>query len=209
VDAATRLGGRWVLATSQSPGELAATVVWLVDGGLAREVARVPRAQADGRAPVRLAKRTDGHAVGLVVDGQPPSEHAARTRWIVSVGLESGVVGEPEPLAPEDLSDRAVTACKGDDAGWQVDLPYPGTMQLTVGAGWRSVVQSPVARMRLSRAGACVERVVGLVEPYAAVVPDAIVKPLRAPGAVPRDARAIEVAVLSARMRYALQCSAR
>jgi hypothetical protein len=209
VEAAARIGGRWVLATWQPSGELAATVVWLVDGGQAREIARVPRAGVDTRPALHLARRTDGHAAGLVVDGQPDGERPGVMRWIVSVDLESGAVGDPEPLAPADLSDRAVTVCKGDDPGWQVDLPFVGPMMIHVGPKWQAGVQGPLARMRLSRERACVERIVGSVEPYATVVPEAVARTPRAPVALPRDARAIDVALFSARMRYSLRCSGR
>jgi hypothetical protein len=47
------------------------------------------------------------------------------------------------------------------------------------------------------------------VEPYSAVVPEALVRSPRTPVALAREARAIDVAVFSARMRYALRCSAR
>ncbi|HEY3816512.1 MAG TPA: hypothetical protein VGL81_05040 [Polyangiaceae bacterium] len=208
VEAAARVNGRWILATVQSPGELAATVVWVVDGGQAREVARVPRAAIETRPPLRVAKRIDGRAVGLVVDGQPDGEHGAVTRWLVPVDLESGAVGEPEPLARADLSDRTVGPCKGDDPGWQLDLPFAGPVVIRVGPTWTAAVQSPLARMRLSRERACVERLVGAVEPYASVVPESLVHAPRSPASFPRDAHAIDVAVFSARMRYALRCTA-
>jgi hypothetical protein len=209
VEAAARIGGRWVLATVQAAGELAATVVWLVDGGQARELARVPRAAIDSRPALRLARRMDGHAAGLVVDGAPDGEHPGVTRWIVPLDLESGAVGEPELLAPADLADRAVAPCKGDDPGWQVDLPYLGPVRIHAGPTWQAGVQSPMARMRLSRERACVERVVGSVEPYSGVVPEAIVRTPRTLASLPRDPRAIDVALFSARMRYSLRCSVR
>jgi len=209
VEAAARVGGRWVLATVQSPGDLAATVVWLVDGGQAREVARVPRAAIESRPPLRIAKRAGGHAVGLVVDGQPDGDHAPMTRWIAPVDLESGALGEPEPLAPGDLSDRAVGPCNGDDPGWQVDLPFSGSVSIHVGPTWQAAVKAPLARMRLSRERACVERVVGEVDAYGAVVPEALVRFPRTSATLPRDSRAIDVALVSARTRVALRCAAR
>ena len=91
----------------------------------------------------------------------------------------------------------------------RVDLPYIGAVVIHVGPTWQAAVQSPLMRMRLSRERACVERVVGSVEPYSTVVPEALVKSARTPAAVPRDVRAIDVALFSARMRYGLRCSAR
>ena len=134
VEGATRISGRWYLATHQAPGELAATVVWRLDGGQARELARVPRAGIDARSLARASPggRTDGRW------GWWSTDRRARTgrlvmRWVVPVDLETGTVGDPEPLAPVDLSDRAVTFCKGEDSGWQVDLPYLGPILMHAG----------------------------------------------------------------------------
>jgi hypothetical protein len=63
--------------------------------------------------------------------------------------------------------------------------------------------------MRLSRERACVERLVGSVEPYATVVPDALVRSPRPPVSLLRDVRAIDVALFSARLRYSLRCTTR
>ena len=78
-----------------------------------------------------------------------------------------------------------------------------------VGPKWQAGVQTPLARMRLSRERACVERLVGSVEPYASVAPVALARTQAAPVALAHDARAIDVALFSARMRYALRCSVR
>ncbi|HEY5242019.1 MAG TPA: hypothetical protein VIJ22_11160, partial [Polyangiaceae bacterium] len=115
----------------------------------------------------------------------------------------------PEPLAPSDLSDRAVGPCNGDDPGWQVDLPFSGTVSIHVGPTWQAAVTSPLARMRLSRERACVERVVGAVDAYAAVVPEPLVHFPRASATLPRDSHAIDVALVSARTRIAVRCAAR
>ena len=49
VEAAARVAGRWYIATPQAPGELDATVVWLLEGTSGREVARIPRSVRPGR----------------------------------------------------------------------------------------------------------------------------------------------------------------
>jgi hypothetical protein len=209
VEAAERLGGSWYLATAQSPGELAATVLWLVDGDRAHEITRIPRAATDGHPTVRLARRADGRALGLLVDGLPDAERGMTMRWIMPIDLESAGVGDPEALAPADLSDRAVTSCTGDDAGWVVDLPYPGSVVLNASPAWRVALQSPLARMRVSRDGACVERMGGMVEGYAGAVPEIPRGPMAGEPPPSREARAIDVAVFSARTRYSLRCSIR
>ena len=206
VDAAVRVAGRWYVATPQAPGERAATVVWLVDGTGGREIARVPRTGPEPRPQLRLARRSDGRAVGLVVDGPTEGAAGSMIRWVVSVDLESGSVGDPEPLAPADLADRALTLCSGEEPGWDVDLPLMGAVHVQIAPRWSSGVQSPLARVRLSREHACALRLLGTVDAYAATAPDALARPVF-PAATRRgDVRAIDASVLSARTRYGLRC---
>jgi hypothetical protein len=213
VDGAARLGGRWYIATSQSPGELAATVVWSIEGKTAREIVRVPRAGFETRPALRLARRSDAHALGLVVDGQPDESNGPLRRWVTAIDVESNAVAIPEPLAPIDLSDRTVSPCSGDDPGWEVDLPYPGTIRVHVGANWESALQSTFVRMRLSHDRACVERALGAVEAYSDAAPEALTLTRGgAAAAAPRGreaGRMIDVSIISARRRYGLRCTAR
>jgi hypothetical protein len=213
VEGAARLGGRWYIATSQSPGELAATVVWSIEGKTAREIVRVPRAGFETRPALRIARRSDAHALGLVVDGQPDESNGPVRRWVTAIDVESNAVATPEPLAPIDLSDRTVSPCSGDDPGWEVDLPYPGTIRLHVGANWESELQSTLVRMRLSHDRACIERALGAVEAYSDVAPEALTLTRGATAAAaPRGreaGRTIDVSIVSARRRYGLRCTAR
>ena len=73
-----------------------------------------------------------------------------------------------EPLAPADLAPtRSVTLCRGDEAGWDVDLPYASARSCPpeVQGRWAQTLQAPIARLRLSRAHACVLRVHGVGRP--------------------------------------------
>jgi hypothetical protein len=209
VEAAQRVGGRWYLATVQPQGELSATVLWLVDGGLAREIARIPRVGTEAHTPVRLARRTDGRALGVLVDSVPDAERGTTRRWVVSVDLESSAVGEPEPLAPVDLTDRGVTVCSGDDTGWEADLPYPGTVVLDGAPKWRTQLQSPLARMRLSRERACVERLTATVDATAFTGAEGLARAGAGAGVVPRGARTVDVGLSSSRMRSSVRCWSR
>jgi hypothetical protein len=80
---------------------------------------------------------------------------------------------------------------------------------LHAGPKWQAQLQAPLARMRLSRERACLERLVGTVEAHMASVPEAPIRSPHGPPALPRDSRAIDVAVFAAQMRYAIRCSAR
>jgi hypothetical protein len=57
VESAVRAAGRWFVATQQNPGSAAATVVWELDGGIARELSRLPRTtDGNSRLPAQLAR---------------------------------------------------------------------------------------------------------------------------------------------------------
>jgi hypothetical protein len=210
VEGAVRSGGHWYIATAQAPGELAATVVWRLESATAREVVRAPRAGFEARPALRLARRADGRGVGLIVDGQPDALRGTTLRWVATIDPDAGTLAIPEPLAPVDLSDRTVSLCTGDDAGWGVILPYPGTVRLHIGPHWESTLETPLARMRLSHERACVERVLGAVPAFAPSTPAAL---RRSPHPVdPRShegSRTIEVSVVSSSIRYGLRCATR
>jgi hypothetical protein len=213
VEAAARVGGRWYVATAQSPGEGAATVLFSIEAGIAREVLRVPRVGFETRPPVRIARNTDGHGLALVVDGQLDGDRGAATRWIASVDPTGGSIGTPEPLAPVSLSDRTVSPCTGDDPGWLLDLPYPGHVRIHVGARWETNVSAPMARMRISHDHACVERVLGTVDAYGSPAPEPLLDPsLGLDREVDHEragSREIPVSVYSARVRRPLRCALR
>jgi hypothetical protein len=208
VEGAVRAGGRWYLATLQPTGELSATVVWLLDGVGAREVGRVPRGGFETRPALRLARRTDGRSLALVVDGQTDDVSHVAQRWVVPLDLESGALGDPEPLAPADLSDRRVAACTGEDGGWTLDLPYPAAVRIHAPPAAAVTMSGPLARLRVSREKACVERMMGSVEGYA---PAATGRGLPLPLGQRRgaDMRTIDVAAFSAQVRYPLRCVVR
>jgi hypothetical protein len=168
---AVRSGGRWYLSSAQVAGEPAATVVWIIEGAAAREVGRVPRVAPESAGPARLARRVGGGAssVALVATAQDPDRGSML--WVSRLDLDGRSFGDPEPLAPVDLSDRTVVACSGDDTGWEVQTPFPGVVDVRASAGgddWSARLQGPMARLRLTPTGACVDRVFGSVASGAA-----------------------------------------
>jgi hypothetical protein len=203
IEGAIRIGGRWYLATAQLPSELAATVVWVLEGGGAREVARVPRAGIDFRAPLHVARRADGHSLGLAVEGQPRID-GPPLLWITSIDLDTGSVGDPEPLALADLSEKAVNLCTGDDVGWRFVMPYPGFVEMDVG-GYSTSIKGSLARMRISRAGACLENISAAWDDYATLVAKRQAAPARLAGG--GGVRTIDAAILSSGRRFPLLCA--
>jgi hypothetical protein len=176
VTAVTQTGGLWYLATAQAYGEPPATVILRVDGGRAQELARVPRTplehpragfDARGIASVRLARRTDGRAIGLVVEGPIAPDRAGSLRWVLPIDLETGARGEPELLGVSDLSDRGnLSPCAEGDSGWILDTPWGGKARVN-GASQAStgLLTRLYIRLRLSGARACLEQLSGSFEP--------------------------------------------
>jgi len=172
-DTAIRIAGHWYLTTSQRGAERKATVVWTLDGPVAHEIARVPRTGPLARPTVRLARRTDGRALGLAVEGQPDI-HQPASIWVVGVDLYTGATTDPVPLPLLDRSDRPVALCTGDDSGWELDMPYPGDVFVRVGDRWDSSLHAALVRLTLSRERACVGRAVGWVDGFGANAADAM-----------------------------------
>ena len=210
IDAVTRAAGRWFLATPPPPGGSSPlTTLWQVDGSVARELVRVSRAALETGRPTgtKLARRSDGRAIGLVVDGQPTAERTTATRWVLPIDLETGQLGEPEPLGYSDLAGRTLEACTDDLVGWIFDTSLAGTtVRVHVPAGAGSM-HSVYARIRLSASRACVERVAGM---YDGQTPDRaaqLARPGGSRGPLASKPGEVIAAAFSAQSRYALRCT--
>jgi len=210
LEAAIRSAGKWFIASSQNGGELPATIVWEVDAGVARELARVPRGGGDGSkpAPVRLSRRSDGRALGVVVDGQPSAERPVPLRWILGIDAATGAPLDVEPLGAADLADRAVVdLCGGDEPGWILDAPWSGVaLRMQTATHPLTQARNVYARLRLSRDRACVERLVASLD----ASPDGLSR--GAPGGaragtMRSDIPSVEVSALVAHARYPLRCA--
>jgi len=207
VEAAVRAGGKWFIASTQNGGELPATVVWEVDAGVARELFRAPRAGGDGSklAPVRLARRSDGRALGVVVEGQPNAERSTPLRWVLGIDIATGAALDLEPLGASDLADRpAIDVCGGDEPGWVLDTTWSGVIQLHTSVRPVTALRSVYARLRLSRERACIERIAGTVD----ASPDGLSRrgAEGGRGGARGDAPSLEVSALAAHARYSLRC---
>jgi hypothetical protein len=213
VDAAARVAGHWYVVTK--PAQLAGaqtTVIWSLDGSVAHEIARVPRAEggASNERPesVLLSTRTDGRALGLVVRGQPMERRNASEMWLVPIDVESGGVGEPQALAPDDFEGLVLHACSDDDVGWTLDLPFDHRQgKIHVGATTTSL-QQPLARLRIGVGRACIERLASDLDYYGARNVETFVKGKTLAKGAPLAGATIPVAVYTASppARFALRC---
>src|SRR5580658_4509338 len=212
IDFAMKAGGHWYLASHEGYGESPAAVIFRVDGGQALEFARVPRATPEPRPwASRLAARSDGRAIGLVVDGSPPSDRSIPLRWVLPLDIENGTSGEPERLGAADLGGRELLPCKEGDTGWILDTAWVGKARIgTATPAGSGMLTKLYLRVRLSTGRACVERASGSFEANPAYalrapsVPDASGWAPLAAGSPP-----LVVSVLQAGARSLLQCRAR
>jgi hypothetical protein len=159
VEAAVHVGERWYLATAAGSSGAAATVIWEVDSGLARELARLPRVGL-GPTPgaVRLARGEGSASIGVVIDGQPgAARYSSAQRWVVPIDLASATVRPPELLGNFDLANSA-TPCGADGGGWALDTAWKNPLQLDV-AGVSIRGAATLARIHLRSGSSCVERV--------------------------------------------------
>lgn len=227
IEGAVRVSGRWYLATPPTTQvqvynaqPSTTTIIWQIEGAIARELVRVPRAMSEtgtaymsggymSNRGTRMARRSDGRAVGLVADGQPSSDRPnTSTRWVLPIDLESGALGEPELLGYVDLAGRTLEACSEEVVGWVIDSSLPSSsavrMKLPNGSG---VLSTSNARLRISSDRACIERLAGSYDGSAERTAQ-----LARPGAASRamlPARPgdILMSASSAGTRYPLRCT--
>ncbi|MBX3186119.1 MAG: hypothetical protein KF819_03850 [Labilithrix sp.] len=215
IEAVTRAAGRWYLATPAPAGSVSpVTTIWQVDGAVARELVKIPRAaietgRPNGQAMQRLARRSDGRAIGLVVDGQPTAERTnINTRWVLPIDLETGQLGEPEPLGYMDLAGRSLEGCSDDLVGWVFDASLPSSqvrVRLPQGSG---SIHSVYARLRLLPTRGCIERIAGQYDGQSAERAAQLARPgARAGAAPPLRAGELIATPLAAQTRFPLRCT--
>ena len=217
VDGLVRASGRWLVATAPMTTNAApVSILWQIEGGVARELARIPRILPEGEAPrsgfsnaapkTRLARRTDGRTVGFVVDGQSTPDRSVSQRWVVPVDLETGAVREPELLGYADLAGRALEACTDDMAGWVLDTPISSNVTVRNSSG-QGRVTNVYGRVRLTGERACVERLAGGFDAQGSAKTAALTRPgptVRNPQ--PRSGELL-LGALSGQIRWPLRCT--
>lgn len=212
IDAVTRSAGRWFLSTPPAQGASPpVTTIWQVDGSVARELVRVSRSATETGRPTatRLSRRSDGRAIGFVVDGQPTAERATPTRWVLPIDLETGQLGEPEPLGYADLAGRTLDACTDDVVGWGFDTSLPGTnVRLRLPQGALGSLHQVYARVRLTPDRACIERIAGVYDGQSAERAAQLARPgARATLPVAAKPGELVATAFAAQARYPLRCT--
>jgi hypothetical protein len=216
IEGIVRAAGRWFIATPPTGGTTSPmTVIWQIEGAVARELVRVPRAASDNAGTStrsKLARRSDGRAIGLVADGQPTADRPSSVRWALPIDLESGALGEPEPLGYTDLAGRTLDACTDDVVGWVLDTPLTSTsvrVKLPAGSG---SINSAYGRLRLTSARTCIERLAGTYDGQSPERAAQLSRPGRLRLAEGRTTSALRpgelfVTAMSTQTRFPLKCS--
>ena len=215
IEGVVRASGRWFVATPPTPGVTApSTTIWQIEGAIARELARIPRATNDtspstSNVRTKLARRSDGRAIALVADGQSSAERPVNVRWALPIDLESGAIGEPEPLGYVDLAGLTLDACTDDVVGWVLDTSIPATsVRLRTPQGSGSL-GSVLARLRLTSARACIERVAGTYDGQSQERAAQLARAGAGPrSAAPSRSGEILVSAMSGQTRLPLKCTA-
>ena len=207
LEAAIHTAGAWYLATNE-PAPFQQTLVFRVDGSIARLVARMPRAVGEVRnGSVRFASHSVTGMPALVVDGQPGPDSSSPRRWLLAIDSDAGALAEPLLLGTADAVERApILACNDDAPGWLFDATTALPIVVEVG-GARATLGSTFARVRFDDARACLASATGSVDPtLGAALRDLAKKPGFKPAQPPRNESTVSVAVIAQRSRYSLVC---
>ncbi len=204
VEAALRMRGRWFFAepSDGTPGSL--MTIFEADGPLAHEFVSLPRAQDDdpARQPIRLAARSDGRAIGVIVEGQPLSDRPGTPiRWALSIDADDATIGSLEPLGAIDFADRSeIGVCTGDEAGWIIDLSWPTTSLTASIQGVTRPLRTPYARIRETKSSMCIEKIAA----YYDAAPESLTRSRG--NSLHGEAQGIDVIAISSHVRYPLRC---
>jgi hypothetical protein len=213
IEGIVRAAGRWFIATPPGPGTTSpTTVIWQIEGAIARELVRVARTVPDSQTSPngrsRLARRSDGRSIGLVVDGGPTAERSSNVRWVLPIDLESGALGEPEPLGYVDLAGRTLDACTDDTIGWVLDTSMPSSVRLKLPQGNGSI-NAVLGRLRLTSTRSCIERLSGTYDGQSQERATQLSRP-GAPAArttAPLRPGELLVSAMSTQTRFPLKCT--
>ncbi|MEO7112256.1 MAG: hypothetical protein ABI183_17555 [Polyangiaceae bacterium] len=210
VDGAIRMRGRWFLLGDSETFTSSGITIWEADGATAHEFVSIPRAyessDRDHSPPAILAARSDGRAIGILVDGQPLAARPnTPIRWALSIDADDATIGALEPLGDEDFADRSnISICSGDEAGWVFDMAWPATTTSAITAtihGMTRPLRTPYARVRATGSSMCIERLAGQYD----APPEWLARPR---SNLPHiETQSIDVAAISAHLRYGLRCT--
>ncbi len=206
LDAAIRMRGRWFIA--EESDTTSASTIWEADGTTARVLTSLPRiastrgASADDNAQqIHLAARSDGRAIGVVVDGQPLSIRPnTPVRWVLSINIDDATLGALEPLGATDFTDRKnVTVCNGDEAGWVLDTEWKANRIDATVKGATRQLRTPYVRVRVTPSTLCIDRLAGFYD-----APPALLT--RRGNLTRTDGLSIDLMAVASHVRYPLRC---
>ena len=168
IEAALRHEGRWFALTESTEPAAPSVILWQIEGAVAREVIRLPRAWSEGTsrpsASLRLARRDAEGLVGIVVEGVAGPTTRGASRFVAAIDPQAGRLISVEALGSTDWGGKPLVACTGDDGGWAVDLPLAGAQVRATVLGKIVPLRAAYGRVRFAANRACVERMTGIYE---------------------------------------------
>lgn len=207
---AIHASGAWFIVTSEDGNKGPGIVVFRADAVGARRFAQVHRGAWVTSTALRIARRIDGTAIGLVLDGEPSADRSTPTRWVVPVQIESGEVGSPQRLGPADLVDRTTLGLCGEGEGlpWTVDIPWAAPHRVELAASPEAhpvTLGQAYARVRMSSERECIERLLGELNSADEELAAVVSRPVLSDG--PAQTRpTAQLALIKHNQRASLRC---
>lgn len=147
--AAAWLDGAWVIAHQHG-----FTEIYVATTTETRDLIRLPRVGTGSNEPVRVVRRAQGRAVGVLVGGMGPGG-IGRAHHVLPIDLDTGKAGEIIRLGSVTMGDKPLRRCEPGEDGWIVDLGVGGGATLRLPLGAR--VTDPEVRARLDPGKVCLD----------------------------------------------------
>lgn len=159
VQDAVRVGGLWFVRTQPNAANTPLTnVLYRVEAGYAREIARIPRVgPSTAAATGTLVRHSDGRSLGLMIDD-------TTTRWVLPIDPETGRLRDVERFDPLPSSD--LEACSTEMEGWIFEgapssRGATSTMTIALAGATRERLSPITVRTRRNAGHECLEGVLG------------------------------------------------
>jgi hypothetical protein len=179
-----RLGPTWFFLAPANTAGAAALLVYRVDGGVARRLARLPRtAVPGGEYAPKLTRRTGAEgALGVLVQGAPGFGQVIRDWYVMPLDPASGELGEPVRLLGSDLEGRVPARCASDVDAWFVNTELSLSPAIQVVGPPLATLSAIELRLGLSPSAACIVSMAARAEGLPSALPNGARTPAAATG---------------------------
>ncbi len=150
-----RVGETWFYLADAEPQR---TAIYRADLGTSRKLREVSiaRGMHGADAMPTLVRRVRG-GIGLTFVERREASNKKGERYVMPVDAETGELGDPVDLGPNDLASLGPGACADARDGWLLDVPASDPSAIVTVYGMTYVAESPHVRLRIDPGFACVE----------------------------------------------------